>query len=145
MTSDDTDRAGTPRDQAAQLLADMRSSVETAASRLDALTDELAGCRLQVDVLETVVDALLELGDLAVVVIDGDRRIIGLGRSASERFDGAAVGKPLSAVVPAGDADDLLDAAARGVHGDVQLGSDGSAVRVHPLPGGGALLVFPER
>jgi ABC-type transporter Mla subunit MlaD len=144
MTSRSDDRADTRADEAAQLVADMRASVEAATHRLDGLTAELNERQQLVDVLESVVDVLLDLIDPVVVVIDGDRRIIGLSRAAADQFDGAALGKPLSSVLPDAVADRLGDHIGSGAVGEIELQSDRPAARAHPLPGGGAVLVLPN-
>jgi PAS domain-containing protein len=121
MTSPSDDRAHSRADATA-LLAEMRRSVETAADQLERMAAELTDCRARLDRLETVVDTLLEIIDLAVVVVDGDRHVLGLSRAAAERFGDIAIGKPISSVVH-----DSLD----------------DAVRVHELPDDAALLVLP--
>lgn len=121
MTSPSDDRAHSRADTTA-LLAEMRRSVETAADQLERMAGELTDCRARLDRLETVVDTLLEIIDLAVVVVDGDRHVLGLSRAAAERFGDIAIGKPISSVVH-----DSLD----------------DAVRVHELPDDAALLVLP--
>jgi hypothetical protein len=128
-----------------RLLAELRARVESAAQQMADLTTELAMRRSATDDLESLVDILLGLGDTAVVVIDEERRIQGVSRAAAERFEGAAVGKPLSSVLPG----ETFDRVAARV--DVQHPRDGGGqfeagdVLVHPLPGGGAVLVLAGR
>jgi hypothetical protein len=144
MTDRSHDRAESKADEAAQLVAEMRASVEVATRQLDELTSELSTHRCLTDDLESIVDVLLGVGDTAVVVIDDARRISGLSRAAAERFDGAAVGKPLSSVLP----DTVADEVAGWLDGDRAGGGDGPPVgeraRVHPLPGGGAVVVLGD-
>ncbi len=121
MSSQSDDRADRRADEAAELVAEMRACVEVATRRLDELTTELGDRQVFVDMLETVVDLLLDLGETAVVVVDADQRIAGVSRAAAERFEGAAVGKPLSSVLPDAIAEQLVTS---------------------PLPGGGAMLVL---
>ena len=145
MTSSSTDRSDAKVDEAARLLAEMRASVEEATSRLDALTAELTASHHAVDVLETVVEVLLEVADRAVVIIDADRRITGLARGAAERFDGAAVGKPLSSILPEVAADRLVEHAEGAGPREVDLLDGRPPAVVHPLPGGGAVVVLPTQ
>jgi hypothetical protein len=144
MTSGPDDRANPRPDQAAQLLAEMRANVEDATRQLDELTSELTMRRALVDDLESLVDLLLAMGDTAVVVIDDRRRISGLSRVAAERLDGAALGKPLSSVLPAPIVDELTEGLDSGEAGQIDLPVAGSGACVQPLPGGGAVLVLPS-
>jgi hypothetical protein len=141
MSSRSDDRADRRADESAELVAEMRACVEVATRRLDELTTELGDRQVLVDVLESVVDLLLDLGDTVVVVVDADQRITGVSRAAAERFEGAAVGKPLSSVVPDAIAEQLVTR----VHSahEIEAEAAGEAARVHPLPGGGAMLVLP--
>ncbi len=122
MTSPSDDRADT-RAEAAALLDEMRASVDAAAGQLDRMSDELTGARARLDLLESLVDVLLGEIDGLVVVVDADRHILGMSRAAVERFDGPAIGKPLTSVMP-----EPLD----------------DAVQVHELPGDAAVLVVPS-
>jgi hypothetical protein len=123
MTSppdDSSDR----RAEAAALLAEMRSGLDAATGQLERMADELSGSRDRLDRLESVVDILLDLADSVVLVVDGDRHIVGMSRAAAERFEGPAIGKPLASVLPDDQAGDIL---------------------VHTLPDDGAVLVVPDR
>ncbi|HET6773925.1 MAG TPA: hypothetical protein VFH36_11480 [Acidimicrobiales bacterium] len=136
MTSRPDDRA----DEAAVLVADMRAAVEDATRHLDMLTAEVAARRTAVDDLEALGDVLLDLCDVPVVVVDGRRRVAGLSRGAADRLEGAAIGKPLTSVVPpalVALVDDVLDQPTDGAGADV-----GDGATVHRLPGGGAVLVL---
>lgn len=117
MTSPPDDRA-----EAAALLAEMRAGVDAAADRLDRMADELTSARTRLDLLETAVDVILGQLDAVVFVVDADRHILGMSRAAIERFDGPAIGKPLTSVLsePLGD-----------------------GVEVHELPGDAAVLMVP--
>ena len=123
MTSP-TDDSADGRTDAAALLAEMRLGVDAASDQLGRMADELGAARSRLDRLESVVDILLDLVDTVVFVVDADRHIVGMSDRAAERFDGAAIGKPLASVLPDPLADD---------------------VRVHALPDDGALLVVPDR
>jgi hypothetical protein len=96
---------------------------------MDELTAELVERRAAHDDLESLVDALLGVCDAAVVVVDHERRVRGLSRGALERWEGAALGKPLSSVLP----DELYDGLA------AQL--DAGGPEVHTLPSGAAVVV----
>ena len=141
MSSRSDDRADRRADEAAELVAELRACVEVATRRLDELTTELGDRQVLVDVLESVVDLLLDLGDTAVVVVDADQRITGVSRAAAERFEGAAVGKPLS-VLPDAIVEHLVTRVHSAHDGEVEAEAAGEAARVHPLPGGGAMLVL---
>jgi hypothetical protein len=137
MTSRPDDRA----DEAAVLVADMRAAVEDATRHLDELTAEVVARRTAVDDLEALGDVLLDLCDVPVVVVDGRRRVAGLSRGAADRLEGAAIGKPLTSVVPpalVALVDDVLDQPVDGAGAD----DVGDAATVHRLPGGGAVLVL---
>lgn len=118
MTSPPDDRA-----EAAALLAEMRAGLDAATERLERMADELTTARARLDLLETVVDVLLGQMDAVVVIVDADRHVLGMSRAAIERFDGPAIGKPLTSVVsePLGD-----------------------GVQVQELPGGAAALTVPS-
>jgi hypothetical protein len=126
-----------------QLIADLRARVEASTQEIEQLASALAASRDLADDLESLVDVLLGLGEVAVLVVDDDRRIRGLSRAAAERIEGAAVGKPVSSAL----SDELfeavsarLDGGSAGVQG---VGSD--AAQIYPLPGGGAVVVLEGR
>lgn len=144
MTPRSDDRADPRADEAAELLAEMRASVEAATRRLDQLTSELTVHRTRVDDLETLVDLFLGMEDTPVVVVDDDRCITGLSRGAAERLDGAAIGKPLSSVLPAPVVGELIGRLESEGMGEFDLPVAGQGARVHPLPAGGAVLVLPS-
>jgi hypothetical protein len=127
----------TDADEPTTLIAELRARVEAATSQMDELTTELTHRRAAHDELESLVDVLLGVGDTPVVVVDDERRVRALSRAATERWEGAAVGKPLSSVVP----DDLYDRLVAQL--DARGGGSGAGdTLVHPLPGGGAVLVL---
>jgi len=134
-----TDRAA---HEAAALVAEMRAAVDTATRQLDELVAEVSERRSRVDELETVVDHLLGVTDTTVLLVDGGGRITGLSRGSVARFDSAAVGKPLSSVLPAAVADEIADVLARDGEGTVEMDGGHEAVRACRLPGGGAVLVL---
>jgi PAS domain-containing protein len=129
----------TASDDPAPLIAELRARVEAATAETDELVAELTERRAVNDELESLVDVLLGLGESAVIVVDDERRIRAVSRAAAERFDAAAVGKPLSSALP-GDIYDGLSA---------RLDGDGSGTHpgaeIHPLPGGGAVVVLVTR
>lgn len=145
MTNRSDDRATRQAREAEQLLAEMRAGVEAAAGQLDEVTSELSSRRAQVDDLETVADLVLGLSDTVIVVVNERRQITGLSRGAKAQHPGLDIGKPLSSLVPAELADAVsacLDEAP-----DHPSDLDGTQVgaRLHPLPGGGAVLVVADR
>lgn len=142
MTSRSDDRADKRADDAARLVAEMRARVEDATCQLEALTTELHAQRQAVDALETVVDLLLEVTGSVVVVTDGEGRITGLSRPAALAYEGAAVGKPVSALPR--DVADLLSQRSADTDPEAEPADGEVAVRAHPLPDGGSLLVLPE-
>jgi hypothetical protein len=99
----------------------------------------VAGLRRLGDDLESLVDVMLDVGDLAVLVVDADRRIRGLSAAAARHLDGAEVGKPLSSALPE-DLYDRVSARLDGAHPD-PASLDGDP-RVASLPGGGAVVVL---
>jgi hypothetical protein len=126
-----------------QLIADLRARVEASTGEIERLAGALEASRGLADDLESLVDVLLGVGDVAVLLVDDDRRIRGLSRAAAERIEAAAVGKPLSSAL----SDDLydrvsagLDAGAAGAHVGTGAGAD-----IYPLPGGGAVVVLEGR
>lgn len=135
-------RADAQLEESARLLAEMRAAVEAATGQLDELADELAASSARVDDLETLVDLLLGAVDAPVVVIDEGRRITGLSRGSADRLEGAAIGKPLSSVLPAPVVDELVRALDGDPAGDMDLPAAGAGARVRPLPSGGAALVL---
>jgi hypothetical protein len=142
MTSRSDDRADKKADEAVRLVAEMRARVEDAACQLEALTTELHERRQVVDTLETVVDVLLGVTDSVVVVTDGEGRITGLSRAAALAYEAAAIGKPVSALPR--EIADLLAQGAAPTDDEAEPAAGHPAVRVHPLPGGGSLLVLPD-
>ncbi len=142
MTSRSDDRADKKADEAARLVAEMRARVEDAACQLEALTTELHERRQVVDDLETVVDVLLGVTGSVVVVTDGEGRIAGLSRAAARAYEGAAIGKPVSALPR--EVADLLAQSSAATDDETDPPAGDPAVRVHPLPGGGSLLVLPD-
>lgn len=135
-------RADRAADEAAALVAEMRAAVDTATRQLDELVTELSERRSRVDELETVVDHLLGVTDATVLLLDGGGRITGLSRGSIGRFDSAAVGKPLSSVLPAAVVDEIADVLSGDGEGTVEMGGGGEALRASRLPGGGAVLVL---
>jgi hypothetical protein len=72
--------------------------------------------------------------------------VAGLSRAAGDRLEGAAIGRPLTSVVPpalVALVDDVLDQQADATGADA-AGADpaGDGAKVLRLPGGGAVLVL---
>ena len=135
-------------DDQSELLADMRTRVESAAAEIDRLTSELTARDEWVDELETIMDIVLGLLDTPVVVVGDDRRIRALSRGAGEQLTGdAVVGKALSSVLP----EDVFAALESRLAAAATCSDDGAAGGAEPgpmpldvqrLPGGGAVVVF---
>ena len=128
-------------DEAAALLAELRTRVEEAAAEIDRLTAELVERNQALDELETITDALLGVTDTAVVLVGGDRRVRAMTRGAADLLElkGSQVGRPLSTVLP----DDL--AREVGERLDDPGGKDrvaGGSATVRVLAGGDALVVL---
>jgi hypothetical protein len=126
-----------------QLIADLRARVEASTQEIEQLASALAASRDLADDLESLVDVLLGLGEVAVLVVDDDRRIRGLSRAAAERMEGAAVGKPVSSAL----SDEVSEAVSARLDGGSAgaQGSGGDAAQIYPLPGGGAVVVLDGR
>jgi len=129
----------TASDDPALLIAELRARVEAATAQMDELVAELTVRRAVNDELESLLDVLLGLGQDLVVVVDDERRIRAVSQAAADRFEAAAVGKPLSSALPG----DLYDALSAQLDGD-RSGTDPGA-QIHPLPGGGAVIVLVTR
>lgn len=142
MTSRSDDRADKRAEDAARLVAEMRARVEDAACQLDVLTTELHEQRQIVDTLETVVDQLLGVTGSVVVVVDGEGRITGLSRAAARAYEGAAVGKPVSALPP--EIAELLSQSSVAPDVEAEPATARPDARAHPLPDGGSVLVQAE-
>jgi hypothetical protein len=125
-----------------QLIADLRARVEASTREIEQLAGALAASRDLADDLESLVDVLLDIGEVAVLVVDDDRRIRGLSRAAAERFEEAAVGKPLSSAL-SDDAFEHVSARLDGAAGGPRVGGDGA--EIYPLPGGSAVVVLEGR
>jgi hypothetical protein len=126
-----------------QLIADLRARVEASTQEIEQLASALAASRDLADYLESLVDVLLGVGEVAVLVVDDDRRIRGLSRAAAERMEGAAVGKPLSSAL----SDEVSEAVSARLDGGSAgaQGGGGDAAQIYPLPGGGAVVVLEGR
>ena len=129
----------TASDDPALLIAELRARVEAATAQMDELVAELTVRRAVNDELESLLDVLLGLGQDLVVVVDDERRIRAVSQAAADRFEAAAIGKPLSSALPG----DLYDRLSARLDGD-RSGPDPGA-QIHPLPGGGAVVVLVTR
>jgi hypothetical protein len=134
-----------PKTDPSQLLADLRARVEASTQEIEQLAGALADSRSLADDLESLVDVLLGVADVVVLVVDDDRRIRGLSRTAAERIEGAAVGKPLSSAL----ADDLYDRVTAHLDAVIEGAKPGGGrdadADIYPLPGGGAVVVLEGR
>ncbi|HKH24505.1 MAG TPA: hypothetical protein VKA42_03505 [Acidimicrobiales bacterium] len=138
---------GHDADDPTELLRELRARIEGAAAEIDRLAAELQDRDRLVDELESTLDAVLGLSAVPVVVIGDDRRIRAVTRGASQRLEGGdVVGKPLSSVLPEAEF-----AAVEGRVGHPREAGpsapDASSAEVHvlALPGGGAVVVLPDR
>lgn len=130
----------------AELLRELRARIEGAAAEIDRLAIELQDRDRLVDELESTLDAVLGLSAAPVVVIGDDRRIRAVTRGASQRLEGDVVGKPLSSVLP--DAEFAAVEARVGHPGEAGPSTPDATsaeVQVLALPGGGAVVVLPDR
>jgi NifB/MoaA-like Fe-S oxidoreductase len=82
-----------------------------------------------------------------VVVIGDDRRIRAVTRGASERFEGGdVVGKPLSSVLPEAEFAAVEESVGHAREAGPSAPDETFAeVQVLALPGGGAVVVLPDR
>ncbi len=137
---------GHDADDPTELLSELRMRVEGAAADIDRLTTELRERERWVDELEGMLDAVLGLSEVPAVLIGDDRRIRAVTRGARERLEGDVVGKPLSSVLP--DAEyAAVEARLADEHGAgaPTPDADPAGVQVVALPGGGAVVVLPDR
>ena len=137
---------GHDADDPTELLRELRARIESAAAEIDRLAAELQDRDRLVDELESTLDAVLGLSAVPVVVIGDDRRIRAVTRGARQRLEGDVVGKPLSSVLP----DAEFAAVEERVAHPREAGSSASdapsaQVQVLSLPGGGAVVVLPDR
>ncbi len=142
MRTTDTpaDRPDDGSDSVAELVREMRAEVEAAAGQLDALTTAVHQWQGRVDELESVVDAVLRLSDQAIVVVDGDLRMVGLSAAA-----GVVLGLGAGARLPAGAPSAvtcLVDDWQRQGRPEHELTVDGWSGRMVALAGGGVLVVL---
>jgi hypothetical protein len=133
----------------ADVLRAAREAVDDATRRLDELTAQLADRATQVDLVESVLDAVLDVTDGPVIVVDRGRRVTALSRAAATEH-GCDVGAALSEIVPAevasrigalldeADADGADDLAER------ELPDLGAGARVRILSSGHAILALPR-
>src|SRR5918994_2799159 len=134
-------------DDPPQLLRELRARIERATGEIDRLAAELQDRDRLVDELESTLDAVLGLSAVPVVVIGDDRRIRAVTRGASQRLEGGdVVGKPLSSVLPETE----FAAVEERVGHPREAGSSApdatsTEVQVLALPGGGAVVVLPDR
>jgi hypothetical protein len=127
-------------DSVAELVREMRAEVEAAAGQLDALTAAVHVWQRRVDELESVVDAMLRLSDQAIVVVDGDMRMVGLsaaGMAVLGRDAGARLPAPAPSAVAC-----LVDEWQRQGRPEAELTIDGRSARMVALAGGGALVAL---
>ena len=138
-----------PNDSAptADVLRAAREAVDDATHRLDKLTKQLAERATQVDLLESVLDAVLDVAEGPVIVVDRGRRVTALSRVAATEH-GCELGAALSEIVPAEVASqigallDEADADGVGDLGERDLPDLGTGARVRILPSGHAILAL---
>ena len=138
---------GHDADDPTELLRELRARIERATAEIDRLAAELQDRDRLVDELESTLDAVLGLSAVPVVVIGDDRRIRAVTRGASQRLEGGdVVGKPLSSVLPETE----FAAVEERVGYPREAGpsapdATSTEVQVLALPGGGAVVVLPDR
>jgi nitrogen fixation/metabolism regulation signal transduction histidine kinase len=138
---------GHDADDPTELLRELRARIERATAEIDRLAAELQDRDRLVDELESTLDAVLGLSAVPVVVIGDDRRIRAVTRGASQRLEGGdVVGKPLSSVLPETE----FAAVEERVGHPREVGpsapdATSTEVQVLALPGGGAVVVLPDR
>jgi nitrogen fixation/metabolism regulation signal transduction histidine kinase len=138
---------GHDADDPTELLRELRARIERATAEIDRLAAELQDRDRLVDELESTLDAVLGLSAVPVVVIGDDRRIRAVTRGASQRLEGGdVVGKPLSSVLPETE----FAAVEERVGHPREAGPSApdvtpTEVQVLALPGGGAVVVLPDR
>src|SRR5215207_8115802 len=132
-------------DDPTELLRELRARIDRPTAEIDRLAAELQDRDRLVDELESTLDAVLGLSAVPVVVIGDDRRIRAVTRGASQRLEGGGVvGKPLSSVLP----DAEFEAVEERVAHPREAGPsapDATSAQVQALPGGGAVVVLPDR
>src|SRR5690606_15305132 len=122
------------------LLRQMRARVDAAARDIESLTEEVTSRNRTIDQLESLVDALLDIAEIAVVVIGHDRRAKALSRVAARDLNGFdPVGKPASSVLP----EDVIERVSACLDDGPGVDpGEREGVRVQRLPGGDALVVL---
>jgi len=138
---------GHDADDPTELLRELRARIEGAAAEIDRLAAELQDRDRLVDELESTLDAVLGLSAVPVVVIGDDRRIRAVTRGASQRLEGGdVVGKPLSSVLPETEFAAVEERVGHPREaGPSAPDATSTEVQVLALPGGGAVVVLPDR
>jgi hypothetical protein len=138
---------GHDADDPTELLRELRARIEGATVEIDRLAAELQDRDRLVDELESTLDAVLGLSAVPVVVIGDDRRIRAVTRGASQRLEGGdVVGRPLSSVLPETEFAAVEERVGHPCEAGPSAPDATSAeVQVLALPGGGAVVVLPDR
>jgi hypothetical protein len=138
---------GHDADDPTELLRELRARIEGATAEIDRLAAELQDRDRLVDELESTLDAVLGLSAVPVVVIGDDRRIRAVTRGASQRLEGGdVVGRPLSSVLPETEFAAVEERVGHPCEAGPSAPDATSAeVQVLALPGGGAVVVLPDR
>ncbi|HZB67439.1 MAG TPA: hypothetical protein VE503_08475 [Ornithinibacter sp.] len=138
---------GHDADDPTELLRELRARIERATGEIDRLAAELQDRDRLVDELESTLDAVLGLSAVPVVVIGDDRRIRAVTRGASQRLEGGdVVGKPLSSVLPETEFAAVEERVGHPREaGPSAPDAASTEVQVLALPGGGAVVVLPDR
>jgi hypothetical protein len=138
---------GHDADDPTELLRELRARIERATAEIDRLAAELQDRDRLVDELESTLDAVLGLSAVPVVVIGDDRRIRAVTRGASQRLEGGdVVGKPLSSVLPETEFAAVEERVGHPREaGPSAPDATSTEVQVLALPGGGAVVVLPDR
>jgi hypothetical protein len=125
----------------ADVLRAARQAVDDATRRLDEVTAALAGTRAAADLSEALLDAVLDVVETPVVVVDAGRRLTAVSRAAAAEL-GCKVGDPLSDLLPADAARRVGGLLDEGQSADVDLPDVGAGVRLQILSSGHAILVL---
>jgi ABC-type transporter Mla subunit MlaD len=118
-----------------------RDELVRAAEDLERLTDELHDRSRQVERLEVLAEALLDLVATPAIVVDSSGLLSGLSRGAASSFPALAdgLGKPAAPQLPAELAGDLVATTSDGSSREHHLSSGSTFV---PLPDGSTLVVM---
>ena len=125
----------------AEAICAARQAVDEATRQLHELTSRLSDRQVELDHVETVLDAVLDVSTTPLVVVDPDRRVRALSRAAA---DVASVGTALAEVVPPAAArrvGELIDA---GGPVETELPEAGPGASARVLPNGQVIVVLAQ-